>query len=68
MAQPRLTSSAPSAAHLWLELPGEEQVSADLIQVVQPVHRLLYAGVQVHNPPGDGVVGHLRLKKDAQEG
>lgn len=49
-----------SAAHLWLELPSKEQVSADLVQGVQPVHRLLDAAVQVHNPPGDSIVGHLR--------
>ncbi len=51
--------SAQTDTHLRFELPCKEQVSADLIQRVQSVHRFLYAGVQVHDAPGDGVVRHL---------
>lgn len=45
--------------HLGLELPRKEQISADLIQGVKSVHRLLDARVQVNDPSGDGVIGHL---------
>lgn len=45
--------------HLGFELPGEEQVSADLIQRVESVHRLLHTGMQIHDASGDGVVRHL---------
>lgn len=45
--------------HLGFELPGEEQVSVDLIQGVQSVHRLLHTGVQIHDASGDSVVRHL---------
>lgn len=55
--------SAASDPHLRFELPCEEQVSADLIQSVQPVHRLLDAGVQVHDASGDGVVRHLGYRQ-----
>lgn len=55
--------SAQADPHLRLELPCKEQVSADLIQSVQPVHRLLYAGVQVHDASGDGVVCHLGYRQ-----
>lgn len=45
--------------HLGLELPRKEQVSADLIQGVKSVHRLLDARVKINDPSGDGVIGHL---------
>lgn len=45
--------------HLGLELPCKEQISADLIQGVKSVHRLFDTRVQVNDPSGDGVIGHL---------
>lgn len=45
--------------HLGLELSCKEQISPDLIQGVKSVHGLCDARVQVNDPPGDGVIGHL---------
>lgn len=60
MSRPDLsTKAAQGDVHLRFELPRKEQISADFIQSVKSVHRLLDAGVQVHNPPGDSVVCHL---------
>lgn len=60
MSRPDLsTKTAQRDVHLRFELPRKEQISADFIQSVKSVHRLLDAGVQVHNPPGDSVVCHL---------
>ena len=60
MSGPDVTAQSVRAeTHLRFELPCEEQVSADLVQRVQPVHRLLDAGVQIHDASGDGVVRHL---------
>ncbi|KAF3858565.1 hypothetical protein F7725_011766 [Dissostichus mawsoni] len=54
-------------AHLGFELPCKEQISADLIQRVQSVHRFCNARVQVHDASGDGVVRHLGYTHDQIE-
>lgn len=53
--------------HLGFELPREQQVSADLVQIVKSVHRLLDTGVQVHDTSGDGIVCHLGSRTEADQ-
>lgn len=53
--------------YLGFELPREQQVSADLVQIVKSVHRLLNTGVEVHDASGDGVVCHLGICTEADQ-
>lgn len=46
---------------LGFELPGKENIPLDFIWRVDPLYRIHIPAVQVHNTPGNGIVGYLGL-------
>lgn len=45
---------------LWLKLSGKQYISLDVFRSVDTFYRLHIPGMEVDNPPGYGVIGHLK--------